>query len=148
MVGLLVLGANSSPVPDAGPPVSNKERAGDGLQFLRDSGCLNVRENSECPNLRNRLSELGHHQSLRLFACDACKGNNQWHCQHSQSGLVEAAGVDPEKMQGCTYGCNWQIAGGIESAEFATMTVTPSLDGSKGGLWHGFITNGEIVGGI
>ena len=29
---------------------------------------------------------------------------------------------------------NWQIAGGIEIATFETMTVTPSLDGSNGGL--------------
>lgn len=42
----------------------------------------------------------------------------------------------------------WQIQGGIENATFETMTVTPSLDGSAGGLWHGFITNGQIVGGI
>ena len=27
---------------------------------------------------------------------------------------------------------------------FATMTVTPSIDASKSGNWHGFITNGEI----
>ncbi|HLY90837.1 MAG TPA: hypothetical protein VKQ27_17780 [Acetobacteraceae bacterium] len=42
----------------------------------------------------------------------------------------------------------WQIAGGIDAASFETMTVTPSLDGSPGGNWHGFITNGQIVGGI
>lgn len=38
----------------------------------------------------------------------------------------------------------WTIEGGIENATFETMTVTPSIDGSAGGLWHGFITNGEI----
>ena len=37
---------------------------------------------------------------------------------------------------------------GIDVATFETMTVTPSLDGSAAGNWHGFITNGEIVGGI
>jgi hypothetical protein len=42
----------------------------------------------------------------------------------------------------------WQIAGGIENASFETMTLTPSLDGSPAGNWHGFITNGHIVGGI
>jgi len=42
----------------------------------------------------------------------------------------------------------WQIAGGIENATFETMTVTPSIDGSPAKNWHGFITNGEIVGGI
>ena len=27
---------------------------------------------------------------------------------------------------------------------FDTMTVTPSIDASGSGNWHGFITNGEI----
>ncbi len=51
-------------------------------------------------------------------------------------------------VQGCTRGTNWTIVGGIEAASFETLTVTPSLDGSAGGNWHGVITNGEIVGGI
>ena len=33
------------------------------------------------------------------------------------------------------------------NAAFPTdMTVTPSIDASKSGHWHGHITNGEIVG--
>lgn len=47
-------------------------------------------------------------------------------------------------VQGCNPTCAWSVAGGIANASFETMTVTPSLDGSPGGLWHGFITNGEI----
>ena len=39
----------------------------------------------------------------------------------------------------------WTVTGGIEAAHFETMTVKPSID--AGELWHGFITNGEIVGG-
>lgn len=50
--------------------------------------------------------------------------------------------------QSCNSDCQWIVAGGIEAATFETMTVTPSIDGSAGGNWHGFITNGEIVGGI
>ena len=33
-------------------------------------------------------------------------------------------------------------------APFETLTVTPSIDASASGNWHGFITNGEIVGGL
>lgn len=55
---------------------------------------------------------------------------------------------EDEIVQGCNGSHRWQIAGGIENADFETMTVTPSLDGSAGGLWHGYITNGEIVGGL
>lgn len=51
-------------------------------------------------------------------------------------------------VQGCSAGTHWQIAGGIDAADFSTLSVTPSLDGSAGGNWHGFITNGEIVGGL
>lgn len=40
--------------------------------------------------------------------------------------------------------CVWNYAG----SDFETMTVTPSVDASSSGNWHGFITNGEIVGGI
>lgn len=47
-------------------------------------------------------------------------------------------------VQPCKPDFAWTVAGGIENATFETMTVTPSLDGSPGGLWHGFITNGEI----
>lgn len=49
----------------------------------------------------------------------------------------------------CVQGCNpdfaWTITDGIENTTFETMTVKPSLDGSAGGLWHGYITNGEIT---
>lgn len=46
-------------------------------------------------------------------------------------------------IQGCSQGTNWTIQG-----EFESLTCHPSLDGSAGGNWHGFITNGEIVGGL
>lgn len=81
----------------------------------------------------------------RLMSCDGCKEKDQWHCEHSQAGLCEAAGVDPMWIQGCNRECAWKAHGELD---FATLTVTPSLDGSAGGLWHGFVTNGQIVGGI
>jgi len=48
----------------------------------------------------------------------------------------------------------WQISGdaltfdGMEHGGFESVTLTPSVDASASGHWHGFITNGEIVGGI
>ena len=33
----------------------------------------------------------------------------------------------------------WSVTG-----DFDVMTVTPSIDASASGHWHGFITNGEI----
>ena len=35
----------------------------------------------------------------------------------------------------------WDLAG---QDDFATLTLTPSIDASKSGHWHGFITAGEI----
>lgn len=55
---------------------------------------------------------------------------------------------EDDDVQGCNPAAHWTVNGGIDSATFETMTVQPSLDGSAGGLWHGHITNGEIVGGI
>lgn len=61
-----------------------------------------------------------------------------------QIDLFDSVHGEHQMVQPCNPMQHWQIAGGIETASFETMTVTPSLDGSAGGLWHGFITNGEI----
>jgi hypothetical protein len=46
----------------------------------------------------------------------------------------------------------WTISGtrpNDPKAAFAEdCTVTPSIDASDSGHWHGYITNGEIVGGV
>lgn len=64
--------------------------------------------------------------------------------------MADLAGEDGEFdwWQPCNQAEGWKVQGGIASATFETMTVTPSLDGSKGGLWHGHITGGQIVGGL
>lgn len=65
-----------------------------------------------------------------------------------QMDIFEAQVGEDEIVQPCNAVAHWSIAGGIADASFETMTVRPSLDGSDGGLWHGHITNGEIVGGV
>lgn len=37
-------------------------------------------------------------------------------------------------------GCIWDLLG---QDDFETLTLTPSIDASASGHWHGFITNGE-----
>ena len=39
----------------------------------------------------------------------------------------------------------WTIAGGDS---FENLSLSPSVDASARGHWHGFITSGQIVGGI
>jgi len=36
----------------------------------------------------------------------------------------------------------------FEGDSFENLTLHPSVDHSASGNWHGFITNGEIVGGL
>lgn len=36
----------------------------------------------------------------------------------------------------------------VDGQEFPELTLSPSIDASASGHWHGFVTNGEIVGGL
>ena len=62
--------------------------------------------------------------------------------------LFEEAHGEDFEVQGCRPDFAWTVDGGIDAADFSTITVKPSIDGSAGGLWHGFIQNGQIMGGI
>lgn len=69
--------------------------------------------------------------------------------------FAEALGGDEDDrecgrpdVQGCSQGTRWSFTPPIAVADFANLTITPSLDGSAGGNWHGFITAGDIVGGL
>lgn len=55
---------------------------------------------------------------------------------------------DHHLLQPCNPAAHWRCTPPLPEADFGNISVTPSLDGSAGGLWHGFITNGEIVGGV
>lgn len=46
----------------------------------------------------------------------------------------------PELHVAPKIGCLWHMSG----TSFEDMSVTPSVDASASGHWHGFITNGEI----
>lgn len=53
---------------------------------------------------------------------------------------IIAAGGRERAVVPCAENHAWQWNG----AGFDAMTITPSLDASRSGDWHGFITNGEI----
>lgn len=55
-----------------------------------------------------------------------------------------AAAIPSERDRAYVQMCNPASRWNITTDDFATMSVTPSLDGSAGGLWYGFITDGEI----
>jgi hypothetical protein len=57
-------------------------------------------------------------------------------CDENEAALGDDALYCP-----CKPESTWQVNG----RDFETMSVTPSLDASAAGHWHGHITNGEIV---
>ncbi len=74
------------------------------------------------------------------------------HCRTCYLGVWFRDPVNLERVRGLhpdwdTYMAEhpersyWQRDG----ADFATMTITPSIDASKAGHWHGFIRNGEVT---
>lgn len=81
------------------------------------------------------------------FAVPTQHGDQETSINAAMADLADGDG-DFMWAQHCNPEVGWSITGGIEGASFETLTVTPSLDGSRAGFWHGFITNGEIVGGI
>lgn len=44
--------------------------------------------------------------------------------------------------------CRVNVAWEFNGNDFNMLTVKPSIDASESGNWHGFITDGLIVGGI
>ena len=62
---------------------------------------------------------------------------DQWNLAVAHFGEDEMSNVVLAEV-----GCAWKFP---SHGDFATMTVTPSLDASKSGHWHGFFTNGAIV---
>lgn len=90
-------------------------------------------------------------ESFPVLASVAEGGVGEWSwAKNSQAGIIARSCNPPvgDDWQGCRPDFCWTIIGGIEAAAFETMSVTPSLDGSRGGLWHGHVTDGQIVGGL
>lgn len=48
-------------------------------------------------------------------------------------------------VQLCNPQMAWACTPSLEEATFDNISITPSIDGSAGGNWHGYITNGEIL---
>lgn len=97
-----------------------------------------------------RLTELEPrwiHENVFIFLCPHCQ--KCWlSCKNVQMKIGEqfkhfhaAMEGDPRNiMVPMNEGHAWTISG----KDFETMTVTPSIDASPSGDWHGHITNGEI----
>ena len=105
-----------------------------------------------------RLTELEPrwiHRNLVVFLCPHCRKDflackniemserEQWAIFEKEFGPDWNTMVVP-----CKPDFSWDISGTIprdrDAAFIQDLTVTPSIDASASGHWHGFITNGEI----
>lgn len=90
------------------------------------------------------------HDNVFVFKCPHCVADG-WKRQHwlscknvamstsEQIKLFEGA-MDHAVVVPMRQDCCWNISG----KDFATMSITPSIDASPSGDWHGNITDGEI----
>lgn len=99
------------------------------------------------------------HPNLFIFRCPHCKTiflscKNVEMNQKEQRELFEKHFGDDwgRLVVGDTPEQCWSISGTVprdpNAAFIQNLTVTPSIDASKSGHWHGHITNGEIIGGM
>jgi Family of unknown function (DUF6527) len=81
-----------------------------------------------------------HEAGVRVGFTFACP-----HCQTLRLGVaVHDAGhrvISEQEPDAHPPGTVWQITGGHD---FHDISLTPSVDASKFGHWHGYITNGLI----
>jgi hypothetical protein len=88
------------------------------------------------------------HENLFIFKCPHCMKdflsckNTVMTCSEQYDIFEAALG---SKWNMAVVPCEKDRAWNISSRDFATMTVTPSLDASSSGHAHISITNGEIV---
>ena len=63
----------------------------------------------------------------------------------AQMAIIESA---QREFPGIYTASKPEAAWNFTDHDFNHITVTPSIDASASGHWHGWITNGSIVGGI
>lgn len=103
------------------------------------------------------LAEEGRHGQGVTFDCPCCLGRpNGVRLAAAFTPTLDggpAIGLDPKRLWPALWppkgepnvttvppGIHWQRSGDT----FETLTLSPSIDASRAGHWHGFITNGEV----
>jgi hypothetical protein len=85
-----------------------------------------------------------------LFIFKSPTGHGNWlsckrvamSCKDQMETMYKVA---PDLIGQCIVPTVADMAWRFEGNDFETMTVTPSIDASRSGNWHGFVTNGGIV---
>ena len=90
------------------------------------------------------------HRNLFVFRCPHCQGvwltcKNAAMTRQEQWDLFEEfIEVNHEQARSVIVPSKPEFAWEVKGTCFADYTVTPSIDASESGHWHGFITSGEI----
>lgn len=77
------------------------------------------------------------------FECPCCIGTDR-ETRLAIATHVDGTNFDPEPDRPQTFRAGetvWTITGGHD---FGDLSLSPSVDASKRGHWHGSITNGEV----
>lgn len=96
------------------------------------------------------------HLNLFVFLCPHCRKqllsckNVAMTAQEQYDIFEREFGEDATHWPVATRdGCAWSIGGTVpanpDAAFVEDLSVTPSIDASASGHWHGYITKGEIV---
>lgn len=87
-------------------------------------------------------SAKGDHQRHGItFDCPCCNGSTRL----AIATHVDGTNFDPEPDNPQCFEAGekvWNVVGG---STFEDMSLTPSIDASKHGHWHGHVTNGAIT---
>lgn len=89
-------------------------------------------------------------EHLFVFRCPHCR--KTWlSCKSiamshkEQFDLFRAADLDPFGPHYAIVPMKPDVAWKTDGRDFSALSVTPSIDASAAGHWHGFITKGEIT---
>lgn len=83
-----------------------------------------------------------------IFRCPHCLDDKErWWltCFFEASGTLPQWFGEDAKEDEIVNLCRADQQWARTSDDFASMSITPSIDASHSGHWHGFITNGAVV---
>lgn len=81
------------------------------------------------------------------FECPCCVGTERA-CRLGVATHPLGANHDPEPDNPRLIPSGEHIWAMSNGEDWNMLSLSPSIDASKCGHWHGYITNGEIVGGV
>ena len=79
------------------------------------------------------------------FDCPHCLGSGQ---RLAIAIRMDGTNFDPDPDNDQQFPANEHVWTVVSGGGFPDLSLSPSIDASSAGHWHGYITAGEIVGGL